>query len=227
MEVTQTQSPVQKTPKFKSLVQRAPATKHYRDPPYKALETDPLEFVKYVIGTLDRKAYDTKIRCLAALPNQAIVLAHHVITSTITTLVAANRGVHFLTLFIPMELMSSLPNPMNAEPPGPPVCSREYQTDVQVKYRREWMCLMHLLQYWYNAGSGYTYRGPVRQESKLMLFVYYRINAMLNPYSIFIRLNKVMDNTPWGHYYQDHTWPAQCIANYNSQVYITKGLKLL
>ena len=66
---------------------------------------------------------------------------------------------------------------------------------------------MCLLQYWYDAGSVYTYDGPVRQESKLMLYIFYRINAMLNPYGIFIWLHEVMGNTPRLSYYQAHTRP--------------------
>ena len=129
-------------------------------------------------------------------------------------------------LFIPMELMSAPANPTDAEPPGSPVCSNDYQMGIRVKCRREWTYLMRLLQYWYDAYTVYTYGGPIRQESKLMLYVFYKINAMLNLYSIFIRLHEVMDNMPWLHYYQDCT-PAECIADYNSQLHIIKGLELL
>ena len=148
MEVTPTQSPAQKTPKLKSLVQRAPAMKNYRDPPYNSVNKDPKEFIQYLMGNLDRKAYNTEIRCLAAFYSQATVLAHHVIASTITTLVAANRGIHFLALFIPRELINSPPNPLDAEPPGAPAHSEDYQMDVRVCCVREWMYLMCLLQYW-------------------------------------------------------------------------------
>ena len=92
---------------------------------------------------------------------------------------------------------------------------------------RKWIYLMHLLQYWYDASSVYTCGGPVRQESKLMLFVFYRINAMLNLYSIFIWLHEVMDNTPWLQYYQDCTQPEQCIADYESYLHVIKGLEIL
>ena len=204
-EATPTQSPAQKTPKLKSLVQRAPATKNYRNPPYHCLNKDPKEFIRYIMGNLDRKAYDAEIRCLAAFYLQATVLARRVITSIITTLVAANRGIHFMALVIPRELMSSLNNPSDAEPPGAPACSEDYQTDVRVHCIREWMYLMHLLQYWYNASLVYTYGGPVRQESKLMLFTFYQINAMLNPHGLFIHMHEVLDNMPWHHYYQAHT----------------------
>ena len=222
MEVTPTQSLAQKTPKLKSLVQRVPAAKSYWDPPYKSLETDPREFIRYLIRTLDHKVYDAKIRCLAIFSCQSTVLAHHVILSTITTLVAANRGVHFLTPFIPMELMSMLANPTDAEPPGPPVHSNDYQMDVRVKWRREWIYLMRLLQYWHDASTVYTYG-----ESKLMLYVFYRINAMLNPYSIYIWLLEVMDNTPWLHNYQESTQPADRIVDYESHLHIIKGLEIL
>ena len=226
-EVTPTQSLAQKTPKLKSLVQRAPAMKNYHDPLYNSLDKDPKEFIRYLMGNLDQKAYDMEIRCLVTFYSQATVLAHHVITSTITTLVAANRGIHFLALFIPRELMNLPPNPSDAEPPRAPAHSEDYQTDVRVHCVQEWMYLMHLLQYWYDAGSVHTYGGPVRQESKLMLYIFYQINAMLNPYGIFIRLHEVMDNTPWLSYYQARTLPEQCIADYESHLHVIKGLEVL
>ena len=149
------------------------------------------------------------------------------IALTITTLVAASRGVHFLAPFIPRELMNSPANPMDAELPGPPAHSDDYQMDIRVHCMREWMYFMHLLQYWHNASTVYTYGGPVRQESKLMLFVFYRINAMLNLYSIYIWLHEVMDNTPWLCYYQECTRPEQRIANYESHLHVIKGLEIL
>ena len=85
--------------------------------------------------------------------------------------------------------MSLLNNPTDAEPPEAPTCSDDYQMDVRVHCVREWMYLMHLLQYWYDASSVYTYGSPVRQESKLMLFIFYWINAMLNPHGLYIRLH--------------------------------------
>ena len=208
-------------------MQRVPTTKNYHDPPYKSLDTDPREFIRYLMGNLDRKAYNVEIRCLATFYSQATVLACHVITSTTTTLVAANRGIHFLAPFIPRELMNLPPNPLDAEPPGTPTCSEDYQMDVRVHCVREWMYLMHPLQYWYDMGSVYTYGGPVRQESKLMMYVFYQINAMLNPYGIFIQLHEVMDNTPWLSYYQAHTQPEQCIADYESHLHVIKGLEIL
>ena len=179
------------------------------------------------MGNLDQKAYNAEIRCLATFYSQATVLACRVITSTITTLVAAHRGIHFLVLCIPKELMNSPPNPLDAEPPRAPAHSEDYQMDIRVHCVREWTYLMHLLQYWYNAGSVYTYGGPVRQESKLMLYIFYQINTLLNPYSIFIWLHEVMDNTPWPSYDQARTEPEQCIADYESHLHMIKGLEIL
>ena len=150
-----------------------PTTKNYHDLLYNCLNKDPKEFIRYLMGNLDRKAYDAEIRCLATFYSQATVLACRVITSTITTLVAANQGIHFLVPFIPRELMSLLNNPTDMEPLGAPTCSDDYQMDIRVHCVWEWTYVLHLLQYWYHAGLVYTYGGPVRQESKLMLFVFY------------------------------------------------------
>ena len=129
--------------------------------------------------------------------------------------------------FIPRELISLPNNPSDAEPPGAPACSDDYQTDIRVPCVWEWMYLLRLLQYWYDAGSVYTYGSPVRQESKLMLFIFYRINAMLSPYGIYIQMHEVMDNTPWLSYYQACTLPKQCIADYESRLHMIKGLEVL
>ena len=227
MEATPTQSPAQKTPKLKSLVQRAPTTKNYCDPPYNCFDKDPKEFIWYLMGNLDRKAYNAEIWCLATFYSQDTVLACCMITSIITTLVAANWGVHFLVLVIPRELMNSPNNPTDTEPLGAPARSDDYQTDIRVHCVWEWTYLMHLLQNWYNAGSVYPYGGPVRQESKLMLFIFYQINAMLNPHGLYICLHEVMDNTLWLSYYQACTGPEQCIADYESHLHVIKGLELL
>ena len=134
---------------------------------------------------------------------------------------------HFLVPVIPRELMSLPNNPTDVELPGAPARSDDYQMDVRVHCVWEWTYLMRLLQYWYDSSSVHTYGGPVRQESKLMLFVFYRINAMLNPHSLYIRLHEVMDNTPWLSYYQAHTHLEQCIADYESHLHVIKGLELL
>ena len=50
---------------------------------------------------------------------------------------------------------------------------------------------------------------------------------MLNPYGLYIRLHEVMDNTPLLSYYQAHTRPEQCIADYESHMHVIKGLEVL
>ena len=118
-----TQSPTQKMPKLKSEIQRAPTYQHFPKPLYKSLRKEPKDFIRYLQGSLDRKAYDAKIRSMAILHNSATV-ARWVIASTITTLVATTRGVRFMSPVIPMELMNTPNNPTNAELPGPPPAAR-------------------------------------------------------------------------------------------------------
>ena len=55
------QSPAQKMPKLKSITQKAPTHQHFSKPPYKSLRKDPKDFIRYLQGSLDRKAYDAKI----------------------------------------------------------------------------------------------------------------------------------------------------------------------
>ena len=223
---TPTQSPAQKTLKLKSIIQRAPAYQHFPKPPYKSLRKEPKDFIRYLQGSLDRKAYDTEIRSMAVLYNSA-TMAHQVIASTITALVAATRGIRFMLPVIPMELMNMPNNPTNAELPGPPNRSEDYQSDMRIHCVREWAYLLKLLQYWHNANSLYKYSGPVRTEGKLMLFVFYHVNEMLNPENLYIRLHEIMDSTPWRRYYLEHHSKEDREAYFRDHINIIQGLEHL
>ena len=115
---TPTQSPAQKTPKLKSVIQRVPTYQHFAKPPYKSLRKEPKDFIWYLQGSLEQKAYNAKIWSMVILHNSTTV-AHQVIGSTITTLVATTRGIRFMSPVIPMELMNMPNNPTNVELPGP------------------------------------------------------------------------------------------------------------
>ena len=128
-----THSPAQKIPKLKSVVQKVPTTKCYHDPPYKDLQDSPIDFVNYLMGTIDCKAYDVEIRCLSVFPTQVSILARCVIASIMCVEVEANCGVHFMMPFIPAELIRSPPQPSEAEVPGALARSKDYQHNVCLK----------------------------------------------------------------------------------------------
>ena len=221
-----TQSPAQKTPKLKSVIQRVPAYQHFPKPPYKSLRKEPKDFIWYLQGSLDRKVYDAKIRSMVILHNSATV-ACQVIAGTITALIAATRGIRFMSLVILMELMNTPNNPTNAELPGPPTCSEDYQSNVRIHCVREWVYLLKLLQYWHDANSLYEYSGLVWTEGKLMLFVFYHVNEMLNPENLYIRLHEIMDSMPWCRYYLEHHSKEDHEAYFRDHVNIIQGLEHL
>ena len=223
---TPTQSPTQKMPKLKSVIQRAPAYQHFPKPPYKSLRKEPKIFIGYLQGSLDRKAYDTEIRSVVILHNSATV-ARWVIASAITALVATTRGIRFMSPVIPMELMNMPNNTTNAELPGPFTHSEDYQSNVRIHCVREWVYLPKLLQYWHDANSLYKYGGLVWMEGKLMLFVFYHVNEMLNPENLYIWLHEIMDGTPWCRYYLEHHSKEDREVYFRDHVNIIQGLEHL
>ena len=226
IQPTPTQSPAQKMLKLKSVIQRAPAYQHFPKPPYKSLRKDPKDFIWYLQCSLDRKAYDAEIRSMAVLHNSA-TMARQVIACTITALVAATRGIRFMPPVILMELMNMSNNPTNAVLPGPPAHSEDYQSNVRIHCVREWVYLLKLLQYWHDANSLYEYSGPVQTEGKLMLFVFYHVNEMLNPENLYIRLHEIMDGTPWRRYYLEHHSKEDREVYFRDHVNIIQGLEHL
>ena len=218
------QSLAQKTPKLKSVIQRVPAYQHFPKLPYKSLRKDLKVFIWYLQGSLDRKAYDAEIRSMAIFHNSA-TMACRVIACTMTALVAATRGIQFMAPVIPMELMNMPYNPSNAELPGPPAHSEDYQSDVRINGVREWAYLLKLLQYWHDANSLYEYGGLMQMEGKLMLFVLFHVNEMLNPENLYIRLHEIMDSMPWhSHYFENHS-KEDCEAYFADHINIIQGLE--
>ena len=122
-------------------------------------------------------------------------------------------------------LMGPCNNPSNTELPGSPARSEEYQSDVRIHCVREWAYLLKLLQYWHDANSLYKYRGPVRTEGKLMLFVLFHVNEMLNLENLYIRLHEIMDGMPWhSHYFEIHS-KEDLEAYFADHVNIIQGLE--
>ena len=128
---------------------------------------------------------------------------------------------------IPMELMNMPNNPTNTELPGPPACSEDYQSDVRIHCVHKWAYLLKLLQYWHDVNSLYEYGRPVQMEGKLMLFVFYHVNKMLNPENLYIRLHEIMDGTPWHSYYLEHHSKEDHEAYFGDHVNIIQGLEHL
>ena len=128
---------------------------------------------------------------------------------------------------IPMELMNTPSNPTNMELPGPSTCSEDYQSDVKIHCVCEWAYLLKLLQYWHDANSLYEYGRPVQMKGKLMLYVFYHVNEMLNPENLYIRLHEIMDGTPWHSYYLEYHSKEDREAYFGDHVNIIQGLEHL
>ena len=160
---------------------------------------------------------------MVMLHNNA-TMACWVIASTMTAFVATTRGIRFMAPVIPMELMNTPNIPSKAEIPEPPTRNKDYQSNVRIHCICEWRYLLKLLQYWHDANSLYEYGGPVRMEGKLMLFVFYHFNEMLN---LYIWLHENMDGTPWHSYYFEHHSKEDCEAYFRDHANIIQGLEHL
>ena len=126
-----------------------------------------------------------------------------------------------------MELMNTLNNPTNTELPEPLAHSEDYQSDVRIHCVCEWVYFLKLHQYWHDANSLYEYGGPVWMEGKLMLFVFYHVNEMLNPENLYIWLHKIIDGMPWCRYYLEHHSKEDREAYFRDHVNIIQGLEHL
>ena len=117
--------------------------------------------------------------------------------------------------------------PLKCGTPRAPCSSEDYQSNVQIHCVRKWAYLLKLLQYWHDANSLYEYGGSVWTEGKLMLFVLYHVNEMLNLENLYIWLHEIMDGMPWHSHYLEHHSKEDREAYIGDHVNIIKGLEHL
>ena len=63
-----------------------------------------------------------------------------------------------------------------------------------------WHYLLALLQYWKDANSPFTYRGPLQRDSNLLMYVYHHIKCLLHLGKIKLQHYSVKSQMPWTSY---------------------------
>ena len=83
--------------------------------------------------------------------------------------------------------------------PVRPTCSTKRKGDnVKLRCRDWWMYLLMLLQCWKDESCAFDYGGALRPDSKVMLFIYYRIKNLLKKAGVVdLYLYQIKGKTHW------------------------------
>ena len=101
------------------------------------------------------------------------------------------------------------------DPEGAPLpeCPKESRSRRAVDLNKNcqvwWRYLLVLLQFWKDANSPFTYGGPLRHDSNLLMYVYHCIKCLLHLGKIELQHYSMKSQMPWTSYAQTKYMPYQ------------------
>ena len=170
--------------------------------PYHLINESPIKFIRWLERDLMDSHYEAEIRSLRYFKTRAKDIAKHIIAMVTWAQLANVHGFGHMYLRVP-GVLESRPYPPRSRRPNPEAISGsrgDYQGDARYLFRDFWLYVLALLQYWEEAAEGIgPFGGPCRPDSALMLFVFSRINHLLDTGCEFTRV-EVRSLTDWDRY---------------------------
>ena len=219
---TPTQSPAQKNTKLKSIVHKVPPKEPEacttsgwqpdRAPPYQLMAEKSEDFMNYIMqsGLMVHNHFIAEIDDLMIFGHERSSITRQVVASILYTELAWFNGYPYTFPVIPPQLERKAPDPEGAPLPECPKESRSRRA-VGLKENCQvwWRYLLVLLQYWKDANSLFTYGGPLRHDSNLLMYVYHHIKCLLCLGKIELQHYSVKSQMRWTSYAQTKYMPYQ------------------
>ena len=212
-----TQSPAQKNTKLKlkSIVHKVPPKEPEarvtsgwqpdRALPYHSMAEKPEDFMNYIMqsGLIVRDHFIVEIDDLMIFSHEWSSITQQVVASILYTELAWFNGYPYTFPVIPPQLERKALDPEGAPLPERPKESRSHWAmGLKENCQVWWHYLLVLLQYWKDANSLFTYGGPLRRDSNLLMYVYHCIKCLLCLGKIELQHYSMKSQMPWTSY----TW---------------------
>ena len=235
-----TQSPVQKNTKLKLklIVHKVPpkelethaasSWQPDRALSYHSMAKKPEDFMNYIMqsGLMVCNHFIVEIDDLMIFGHKQLSITQQVVASILYTELAWFNGYPYTFPVIPPQLERKAPNPE-----GAPLleCPKESRSHPAVGLRENcqvwWHYLLALLQYWKDANSPFTYGGPLRHNSNLLMYVYHCIKCLLRLGKIELQHYSIKSQTPWTSYAQTKYMPSQITKQRETQAAVVDKLQ--
>ena len=144
-----------------------------------------------------RDHFITEIDDLMIFGHEQSSITCQVVVSILYTELAWFNGYPYTFPVIPPQLERKTQDPEGAPLPECPKESRSCRAmGLKENCQLWWRYLLVLLQYWKDANSPFTYGGPLRHDSNLLMFFYHRINHLLCMGKIELQHYSIKSQTP-------------------------------
>ena len=238
---TPSQSPLQKTGRLQSVVtvvhkeqpkkdrsmqrdrcnDNAPACRcddgTFETAPYHLIrspETIAEQFVLYCMDRFSRDDFEDEVNDFGnVFGHRTAFITHYCMAMVVYFEVAWVRGERWIFPNIPPEMEKMTSRRGVTLPASPKESMKCTGVDVSARCLKRWRYFLALMQFWKDETTPFQYGGIVRHDSKVLLYVMFRLKAVLKSVDFHFHHYVIKNTTTWNDYARRHLTSEQVTAD--------------
>ena len=195
--------------------QRANGT--FKTAPYHLIgspETIAEQFVLYCMDRFSRDDFEDEVNDFGnVFGHRTAFIARYCMVMAVYFEVAWVRGERWIFPNIPPEMEKMMSRRGATLPASPMESVKHTGIDVSARCLKWWRYFLALMQFWKDEMTPFQYGGVVRQDSKVLLYVMFRLKAVLKSVDFQFHHYAVKNTTTWNDYARRHLTNDQVTAD--------------
>ena len=177
-------------------------------------ETIAKQFVLYCMDRFSRDDFEDEVNDFGnVFGHRTAFIARYCMATAVYFEVAWVRGERWIFPNIPPEMEKMMSRRGATLPASPKESVKCTGIDVSARCLKRWRYFLALMQFWKDETTPFQYGGIVRHDSKVLLYVMFRLKAVLKSVDFQFHHYAVKNTTTWNDYARRHLTSNQVTAD--------------
>ena len=177
-------------------------------------ETIAKQFVLYCTDRFSRDDFEDEVNDFGnVFGHRTTFIAHYCMAMAVYFEVTWVRGERWIFPNIPPEMERMTSRRGATLPASPKESMKHTGVDVSARCLKRWHYFLALMQFWKDETTPFQYSGVVRHDSKVLLYVMFRLKAVLKSVDFQFHHYAVKNTTTWNDYARRHLTSDQVMAD--------------
>ena len=172
------------------------------------------QFMLYCTDRFNRDDFEDEVKDFSnVFEHQTAFITRYCMAMVVYFEVAWVRGERWIFPIIPPEMEKMTSRQGATLPVSPKESLKRSGDDIVVRCLKWWRYFLALMQFWKDETTPFQYGGVVRHDSKVLLYVMFRLKAVLKLVDFKLHHYAVKAMTTWGNYARENLTSDQVTAD--------------
>ena len=172
------------------------------------------QFVLYCTNRFNRDDFEDEVKDFGnVFEHRTAFVTRYCMVMVVYFEVAWVRGKRWIFSIIPPEMEKMTSRQGATLPVSPKESLKRSGDDIAVRCLKRWHYFLALMQFWKDKTTPFQYGGVVRHDSKVLLYVMFRLKAVLKLVDCKLHHYAVKATTTWGDYTRENLTGNQVTAD--------------